>query len=77
MKLGTKRKEIFILVMNRLDKRYRERFKARLISLMMDNDSEFPDIKSLEASYVYAGEIRTACNYTHPYSARSGEITRT
>ena len=77
MKLGTKRKEIFILAMNRLDKRYRERFKARFKSLMMDNDSEFPDSKSLEASYVYAGERRTTCNYTHSYSARSGEKTRT
>ena len=68
-KLPDKRQQSVIAVLNRLEKRYRGRFKERFQSITMDNGSEFLNFEGLEASCLNPGEKRTVCYYAHPYSA--------
>jgi IS30 family transposase len=68
-KLKDKRQAGVTAVLDRLEKRYKGRFKERFKSFTTDNGSEFLDGAGLEASCLKPGEKRTTCYYAHPYSA--------
>lgn len=55
--------------MDRLERKYKNKFQEMFKSITMDNGSEFLDHKALEASCLKAGEKRTTCYYARPYSA--------
>ena len=56
-------------VIDKLEKKYKGRFKEYFKSITMDNGSEFLDSEGLERSCIKPGEKRTECYYAHPYSA--------
>jgi len=68
-KLKAKKQEYVKEVLDQLERQYKERFRNIFKSITMDNGCEFLNQRSLEASYLKAGEKRTICYYAHPYSA--------
>lgn len=68
-KLKSKKQENVKEVLDRLEHKYKKRFKEVFKTITMDNGSEFLDHEALEASCMKAGERRTICYYAHPYSA--------
>jgi IS30 family transposase len=56
-------------VINRLERKYKGKFKEEFRSITMDNGSEFLDQEGLESSCLKSGGRRTTCYYAHPYSA--------
>lgn len=56
-------------VMDKLERKYKDRFKEYFKSITMDNGSEFLDSEGLEMSCIKPGKKRTECYYAHPYSA--------
>ena len=57
------------LALDRLERKYRNKFRKKFKSFTMDNGCEFLDMESLEASCLKLGTKRTTCYYAHPYSA--------
>jgi transposase, IS30 family len=68
-KLKAKKQENVKEVIDRLERKYKSRFRDLFKTITMDNGSEFLDQEALEASCLKAGEKRTTCYYAHPYSA--------
>lgn len=68
-KLKAKNQECVTAVFDRLERRYKGRFKEMFKSVTMDNGCEFLNQEALESSCLRAGEKRTKCYYAHPYSA--------
>lgn len=68
-KIPDKRQQSVKEAIDRLEKKYRNKFREIFKSITMDNGSEFLNSKDIENSYLYPGEKRTVCYYAHPYSA--------
>lgn len=68
-KITAKTQEQVKAVIDRLEKKYRARFKERFKSITTDNGCEFLDSKGLENSCLNPLEKRIVCYYAHPYSA--------
>ncbi len=56
-------------VLDRLEKRYKSKYKDIFKSITMDNGSEFLNFQGLETSCLNSKYKRTKCYYAHPYSA--------
>lgn len=56
-------------VLDRLEKRYKSKFKDVFKSITMDNGTEFINHQEIETSHLYPQNKRTKCYYAHPYSA--------
>lgn len=68
-KLREKTQAQVIRCVDRLERKYGERFSQIFSSITMDNGSEFLDMASLERSCLRKGKRRTICYYAHPYCA--------
>ena len=68
MKLPDKRQKSVIQAIDKLEKKYQQRFSEMFKTVTMDNGSEFIDQDGLETSVLHAGR-RLTCYYAHPYSA--------
>ena len=68
-KLKAKKQECVVDVLDRLERRYKGRFKGMFKSITMDNGCEFLNHEALEASCLRVGQKRTTCYYAHSYSA--------
>ncbi len=68
-KMKAKKQENVKEVIDRLERKHKNRFRDMFKTITMDNGSEFLDQEALEASCLRAGEKRTTCYYAHPYSA--------
>jgi IS30 family transposase len=69
IKLANKTQGCVIKAIDRLERRYKSKFRKKFKSFTMDNGGEFLDMKSLERSCLKLGTRRTICYYAHPYSA--------
>ena len=68
-KLKAKKQEYVREVIDRLERRYGDRFSRLFKSITVDNGCEFLNQEALEASCLSSGRKRTICYYAHPYSA--------
>jgi IS30 family transposase len=68
-KLKSRRQECVKAVLDRLERKYKGRFKDEFKSITMDNGSEFLNSEDLEASCLNLKKKRTLCYYAHPYSS--------
>lgn len=68
-KLKAKKQQCVQTVLDRLERKYKGRFKEIFKSITMDNGSEFLNCEELEGSCRRLGEMRTTCYYAHPYSS--------
>jgi len=68
-KIAAKTQHCVHAVINKLERRYKSRFKQIFRSITMDNGSEFLDMEGIENSVLNVGTKRTICYYAHPYSA--------
>jgi IS30 family transposase len=66
-KLKAKKQLHVRVVLDRLERKYKERFKQVFKSITMDNGSEFLNSEELERSCLKEDEKRTVCYYAHPY----------
>jgi IS30 family transposase len=69
IKLPGKGQKHVIAAMDKLEKRYKGKFRQMFKSITMDNGSEFLDADGIENSCLRPGTKRTECYYAHPYSA--------
>lgn len=68
-KIPEKTQACVIEVIDKLERKYKYKFKKIFKSITMDNGSEFLDMVSLEGSCLKEGTKRTTCYYAHPYSS--------
>ena len=68
-KMSAKTQACVKLELDRLEKKYRSKFKEKFKTITMDNGSEFLDMKGLEDSILRKDSKRTVCYYAHPYSS--------
>lgn len=69
-KLKSKTQKEVKAVIDKLERKYKGRFRKLFKSITMDNGCEFLDCESLEKSCLNNPETkRTVCYYAHPYSA--------
>jgi transposase, IS30 family len=68
-KLKAKKQQCVKAALDRLERKYKVRFKEVFKSITMDNGSEFLNCDALESSCTRLGEKRTICYYAHPYSS--------
>jgi IS30 family transposase len=68
-KIPSKEQKYVIKVLDRLERKYRSRFKDIFKSITMDNGSEFLNSTGMERSCLNPTKRRTTCYYAHPYSA--------
>ena len=69
VKMSAKTQANVKAVLDRLERKYKGRFREKFKSITMDNGSEFLDMAAIEQSALRKGERRTTCYYAHPYSA--------
>jgi len=69
VKLSAKTQACVIKEIDRIERRYKKRFKEKFKSITMDNGSEFLDMNGIEDSCLHPNTKRTTCYYAHPYSA--------
>lgn len=67
-KMGRKTQEEVSKVLNKLEGKYRSKFKEIFKSITMDNGCEFINQKLIEKS-IYTKKARTIAYYAHPYSS--------
>jgi IS30 family transposase len=68
-KLPNKEQKNVKAVLDRLEKKHKERFREKFKSFTTDNGTEFLDSEALENSVIRHGEKRTEIYYAHPYSS--------
>lgn len=68
-KLKRKTQEQVIKTLDKLERKYGERFSEIFKSITMDNGCEFLNSKGIEASVLRRGVQRTVAYYAHPYSS--------
>ena len=68
-KMKAKKQECVQVVLDRLERKYKGRFKDIFKSITMDNGGEFLNFEGLENSCLKPGDKRTICYYAHPYSS--------
>lgn len=68
-KIKSKKQTEVKAVIDRLERKYKGRFKELFKSITMDNGCEFLDSIGLETSCLNPSEKGTICYYAHPYSA--------
>ena len=68
-KMKAKKQENVKEIIDRLERKHKDRFPDMFKTITMDNGSEFLNQEALEASCLKAGAKRTTCYYAHPYSA--------
>jgi len=66
--LADKKQSSVIAVLDRLERRYKGKFKEIFKTITCDNGSEFLDSSGLEKS-IFGSENRTSVYYAHPYSS--------
>lgn len=69
LKIPDKRQQSVKEAIDRLERKYKSKFRELFKSITMDNGSEFLDSQGIETSCLHPGEKRTTCYYAHPYSA--------
>ena len=69
VKLQNKTQDAVKAAIDRLERRYGKQFSQVFKTVTSDNGCEFLDSKSLEASCLRKGKMRTTWYYAHPYSA--------
>lgn len=67
--MKAQRQECVVEAIDRLERKYKERFSERFKSITMDNGCEFLCSARLEASILNEQNQRTKVYYAHPYSA--------
>lgn len=65
---GKTQKEVKAVI-DKLERKYKGRFRELIKSITMDNGCEFLDSEGLEKSCLNPAKKRTVCYYAHPYSA--------
>lgn len=68
-KMKAQRQECVVEAIDRLERKYKEKFPDRFKSITMDNGCEFLCSAKLEASILRDQDSRTKVFYAHPYSA--------
>ena len=69
MKMAAKTQACVKQALDRLERKYRSKYREKFQSITMDNGCEFLDMKGLETSCLNDKNPRTICYYAHPYSA--------
>jgi IS30 family transposase len=69
IKLPNKTQESVISALDKLEVRYREKFKEKFKTITVDNGSEFLDYEGIERSNLKTSEKRVKVYYAHPYSS--------
>ena len=68
-KLVAKTQKEVKTVLDKLERKYKGKFKDLFKSITMDNGCEFLDSVGIETSHLNAAKKRTVSYYAHPYSA--------
>jgi len=69
LKMAAKTQACVKLELDKLERKYKSKFRKKFKSITMDNGCEFLDAKGLETSCLKAAIQRTVVYYAHPYSA--------
>ena len=68
-KMSNKTQESVIKVLDRLERKYGNKFSEKFKTITVDNGSEFLDYKGIEKSKLKSEKQRVKVYYAHPYSS--------